>query len=150
MKGTRMKTEQRILKVLHDYPRDGCWGYDLLRLARVRSGRMYPTLARLETAGVVVSWWVGETEPRRRRYRLAGEPSPVPDGANERLAAALRTQIKRTETALDVIDAVLELHQPYRSPLTDEFDICPECTQGIEFVPYPCPTRRALPPDGNS
>jgi hypothetical protein len=67
-----MKAEQRILKVLGDYPQDGCWGYDILRLARVRSGRMYPILARLETAGVVVSWWVGE--PRRRRYRLVSEP----------------------------------------------------------------------------
>ena len=69
-----MKAEQQILKVLRDYPQDGCWGYDICRLARVRSGRMYPILARLETAGVVESWWVGETEPRRRRYRLVGEP----------------------------------------------------------------------------
>jgi DNA-binding PadR family transcriptional regulator len=37
---------------------------------------MYPMLARLETAGVVESWWAWSDEPgpRRRRYRLVDEP----------------------------------------------------------------------------
>lgn len=82
-----MKAEQRILDVLRNYPKDGCWGYDLMRLARVRSGRMYPILARLETEGVVESWWAWAAEPgpRRRRYRLVRKPSPFAQALNEAL-----------------------------------------------------------------
>jgi PadR family transcriptional regulator PadR len=57
-------------------PSRPCYGYDLMRRTGVRSGKLYPILARLERAG----WLIREREdapadgrPPRRRYRLSPE-----------------------------------------------------------------------------
>lgn len=53
----------------------GGWAYslDLMRTCRMRAGRFYPALGRLEDAGLVEAKW-DESEPnakrRRRMYRL--------------------------------------------------------------------------------
>jgi DNA-binding PadR family transcriptional regulator len=52
------------------------YGFDVIRGTRLKSGTVYPVLARLEDARWVESAW--ETEmldgrPRRRYYRLTGK-----------------------------------------------------------------------------
>ena len=50
-------------------------GAELMRVARVSSGTLYPILLRFEKAGFLESRWEGETpeslgRPRRRFYRM--------------------------------------------------------------------------------
>lgn len=48
-------------------------GYDLCRLARIKSGTLYPLLIRLETQGYLEAEWqapVGPGRPPRHAYRL--------------------------------------------------------------------------------
>jgi DNA-binding PadR family transcriptional regulator len=63
-------TETRILGAF-----DGdwwCYGLDLMRRARMRAGRFYPALDRLESSGMVEAKWDDveiRTGLRRRMYR---------------------------------------------------------------------------------
>ncbi len=65
--------ERRIIEVLAVDPNVWLPGLDLLRAARLRAGRFYPALGRLERANLVQAKW-DEDEPverkRRRLYRL--------------------------------------------------------------------------------
>jgi PadR family transcriptional regulator, regulatory protein PadR len=62
--------ESRVLSVLES--EGWTYGLDLSRLTRMRSGRLYPTLDRLEESGLVEAKWDDEeVRPglRRRLYR---------------------------------------------------------------------------------
>jgi PadR family transcriptional regulator PadR len=61
-----------VLGALLENPSGNFYGFDLLNQANIKSGTLYPILARLESAGWVKSHWE-ETDPRtlsrpRRRY----------------------------------------------------------------------------------
>jgi PadR family transcriptional regulator, regulatory protein PadR len=67
-----------LLRVFLEDPAEARYGYDLMRQTGFPSGKLYPILARLESAG----WLVKELEdvepavvgrPPRRHYRLSGE-----------------------------------------------------------------------------
>jgi PadR family transcriptional regulator PadR len=61
----------RVLDALLDH--GARYGYELMKLADLRSGTLYPILRRLEAAGWVTSGWVPPDEPGtppRRYYRL--------------------------------------------------------------------------------
>jgi PadR family transcriptional regulator PadR len=67
----------KILRFLLEKPRERRSGAEMSKATRVSSGTLYPTLARLETAGWLSSEW--ETidprqagRPRRRFYKLTG------------------------------------------------------------------------------
>jgi DNA-binding PadR family transcriptional regulator len=54
------------------------YGLEVMQLADLKSGTLYPLLARLEDAGLVRSDWEVEDSPqlgrpRRRYYELTGE-----------------------------------------------------------------------------
>jgi len=54
---------------------DGAWshGYELVRLAGIKSGTLYPLLIRLETQGYLEAQWQQPAEggrPPRHAYRL--------------------------------------------------------------------------------
>jgi DNA-binding PadR family transcriptional regulator len=56
---------------------EGCYGYELSKRTGVRSGTLYPTLARLAEAGLTTSYFEDDAEPpgrpRRRYHKLTGE-----------------------------------------------------------------------------
>jgi len=84
---------QAVLRVLLDHPLQEHYGLEISKAAGLPSGSLYPTLARLERAGLVSSNWeqVDTHEagrPRRRYYKL------TPDGA-ERAEQALAATVKR-------------------------------------------------------
>lgn len=67
-----------VLRVFLDDPREPRYGYELMRLTRFPSGKMYPILARLEAAGWLDRSWESidpavEGRPARRWYRLSEE-----------------------------------------------------------------------------
>jgi PadR family transcriptional regulator PadR len=67
-----------ILKVLLQQPRDPRYGLDISREAGLKTGTIYPALARLESAGWVSGSWeeideAAEGRRRRRYYRLTAE-----------------------------------------------------------------------------
>lgn len=68
----QLDAETRILSAL-DLAGDWAYSLDLMRACKMRSGRYYPTMDTLESAGLVESKW-DESEPnvkhRRRMYRL--------------------------------------------------------------------------------
>ena len=85
---------QAVLRVLLDHPLQQHYGLEISKAAGLRSGSLYPILARLEQMGWVISDWeqvdaheVGR--PRRRYYQL------TPDGAAgaEQLLAATLEQL---------------------------------------------------------
>ncbi len=66
-----------ILSAMLDAPYEQWYGLELSRIADVKSGTLYPSLARLERAGWVSSSWEDVDpsvagRPRRRLYRLTG------------------------------------------------------------------------------
>jgi PadR family transcriptional regulator PadR len=67
-----------ILKVLLMHPREPRYGLDISREAGLKTGTIYPALARLESAGWVSSSWeeideAAEGRRRRRYYQLTAE-----------------------------------------------------------------------------
>jgi PadR family transcriptional regulator PadR len=67
----------RILHALADDPYKQWYGLELARVAGLKSGTIYPALARLEHAGWLTSEWEeGDPStlkrPLRRLYRLTG------------------------------------------------------------------------------
>jgi hypothetical protein len=76
---TRRRTdaEHRIVMALwalspHREP-SWCYGLDLMRVSRLRAGRFYPALGRMEAAGLVEAKWddaVTARKHRRRMYRV--------------------------------------------------------------------------------
>lgn len=84
-----------LLNAFLEDPAEARYGYDLMRHTGFPSGKLYPILARLETAG----WLVKETEavdpvsvgrPPRRLYRLSGEGQ----AAAERELTMMRHRIR--------------------------------------------------------
>lgn len=72
----------RVLSALLERPSDELYGRELLGKTRLKSGTLYPALARLERAGWIESRWE-ETDPqvagrpRRRFYRLTAQGEPA-------------------------------------------------------------------------
>jgi len=67
---------ERVLRAFLDDPGAQRYGYDLMKAANLKSGTLYPLLARLETQKLVTSAWetpkhVGERP--RRYYQLTGD-----------------------------------------------------------------------------
>jgi len=64
----------RVLRVLLENPGQKMWGFDLGKKADLRSGTIYPLLARLEDAGWVTTEWEeikkSEGRPPRRYYQM--------------------------------------------------------------------------------
>lgn len=75
-----------VLKVLLDDPVKPAYGLEISRLAGLKSGTIYPALARLERAGWIESSWEEVDprkagRPRRRLYRLSAEGAGLARGA---------------------------------------------------------------------
>lgn len=64
------RQQRRDAAVLDAVRRGVRHGYDICKATRMRPGTVYPSLARLEAAGLVESWWDETWEPRRRAYRV--------------------------------------------------------------------------------
>ena len=67
----------KLLEPFLDEPQREWYGFDLLSRSGLRSGTVYPVLARLEAAGWLESTWekvdpAVAGRPRRRLYRLTG------------------------------------------------------------------------------
>jgi PadR family transcriptional regulator, regulatory protein PadR len=81
----------RILADSHPHPR---YGYELMQQADLKSGTMYPLLARLEHQGYLGSAWedidpVAAGRPARRTYRLTPEGQRFAQDALRRASVAL-------------------------------------------------------------
>lgn len=69
------RTTRRVLEAFLADATGDHYGYDIMLGAGIKSGSLYPILARLEEAGWVESEWEtvepsAEGRPRRRYYRL--------------------------------------------------------------------------------
>jgi DNA-binding PadR family transcriptional regulator len=65
----------KLLEALVESEARDRYGFELLKVTGLKSGTLYPILARLESAGWLSSGWESaETagRPRRRYYRLTG------------------------------------------------------------------------------
>jgi DNA-binding PadR family transcriptional regulator len=61
--------------ILHALANGHCYGFDLMRVAQLPSGTVYPLLRRLEAGGLLSSRWeqndpAEDGRPRRRYYKL--------------------------------------------------------------------------------
>lgn len=64
---------RNLLVILAEADREWSHGYDLCRLAGVKSGTLYPLLIRLEAQGYLEAEWKEPTapgRPQRHAYRL--------------------------------------------------------------------------------
>ena len=98
------QTERVLVALLRD-PARHRYGLDLSRETGLKSGTLYPILARLEGAGWVVSEWE-EIDPSaegrrpRRYYRLTREGKRIARAAVEETEAHLRGLLRpEAETA---------------------------------------------------
>ena len=71
---------ERVLRAFLDDPAAPRYGYDLMKAASLKSGTLYPLLARLESQKLVTSAW--ETPEQagqrpRKYYKLTGEGAQV-------------------------------------------------------------------------
>jgi DNA-binding PadR family transcriptional regulator len=67
---------ERVLRAFLDDPTAQRYGYDLMKAAGLKSGTLYPMLARLEDDKLVTSAWETpqqEGQRPRKYYRLTGE-----------------------------------------------------------------------------
>lgn len=90
-----------VLAVLLDAGGQWCHGYELARLAGVKSGTLYPLLIRLEAQGYLEAEWQQPAEggrPPRHAYRLtargdqlarANPPEPAATAAAQHREATL-------------------------------------------------------------
>ncbi len=67
----------KVLTALLDDPTRAHYGFELCSAAGLKSGTLYPILARLEAAGLLTSGWeaddVERAGPRRRYYRFSAD-----------------------------------------------------------------------------
>ena len=69
------------------------YGFEIMRVTRLKSGTVYPLLRRLEAAGLVVSQWEdegaahGDGRPARRYYVATAEGERALGDALERIHA---------------------------------------------------------------
>jgi len=81
----------RVVQLFVDEPESERYGLDIIRLARIPSGSLYPILHRLEERGLLVSSWddlevaIAQKRRPRRLYRLEDA-----DRANELLIERAR------------------------------------------------------------
>ncbi|HEX6523835.1 MAG TPA: PadR family transcriptional regulator [Streptosporangiaceae bacterium] len=73
---------ERVLRAFLADPDAERYGYDLMKVAKLPSGTLYPLLARLEADGLVRSQWEPPREdaggrPPRKFYRLTAEGERV-------------------------------------------------------------------------
>ena len=62
------------------------WGFEIIKATGVKSGTLYPILARLERGGLVTSGWADASDQkgaRRRYYRITGSGVKVASRAAE-------------------------------------------------------------------
>jgi PadR family transcriptional regulator len=90
----------RILRALLEDPTAAWYGPELAKVAELKSGTIYPALARLEAAGWLSSAWedVDPSEagrPRRRLYRLTGEGEVAARHAVEEQLARITPDARR-------------------------------------------------------
>lgn len=69
---------EQVLRAFLEEPAADRYGYDLMKIAKLPSGTLYPLLSRLEDKGLVTATWEaarqdGSGRPPRRFYRLTGE-----------------------------------------------------------------------------
>lgn len=95
------RTMTRTLLVLLDAPRSWRYGYDLMKVARLSSGTLYPLLARLTDDGWLESRWE-ESEfpgkPPRQLYRLTATGQIQARHALERAQASWLRPPRTSET----------------------------------------------------
>jgi PadR family transcriptional regulator, regulatory protein PadR len=94
----------RVLRLLLDQPEADFYGLEIIRLAEIASGSLYPLLRRFEERGLIVGAWeeleIAAIERRRPRrfYRLN------PDAIDRAKTALAETQEagprRRPQTAL--------------------------------------------------
>lgn len=66
---------ERVLRVFLEDPTAPQYGYDLMKIAKLASGTLYPMLMRLQDEGLVTSEWetpAEEGQRPRKYYRLTG------------------------------------------------------------------------------
>src|SRR5690349_4380865 len=71
---------ERVLRAFLEDATVPQYGYDLMKVARLPSGTLYPMLARLEDEGLVTSQWETPAEDGqrpRKYYQLTGEGTRV-------------------------------------------------------------------------
>ncbi len=73
---------ERVLRAFLADPAADRYGYDLMKVAKLPSGTLYPLLARLEAEGLISSQWEPPREdaggwPPRKFYRLTVEGERV-------------------------------------------------------------------------
>lgn len=81
-----------VLDKLVSRPTADWYGFDLAVQAGIKTGSVYPVLARLERHGWLTSWWEDidqhrEGGPRKRFYRLTAEGAVAATRAVESVAA---------------------------------------------------------------
>ncbi|MQA91864.1 MAG: PadR family transcriptional regulator [Gemmatimonas sp.] len=95
------RTTTRALLAFLDVPRSWRYGYDLMKVASLSSGTLYPLLARLTDEGWLESRWE-ESEfpgkPPRQLYRLTATGRPEARHALERAQASWLRPLRTTET----------------------------------------------------
>jgi PadR family transcriptional regulator, regulatory protein PadR len=67
---------QRLLQALLEQPQTWQHGYDLSKRTNLKSGTLYPILARLEASGFLESTWLEPAtpgKPPRHAYRLTSD-----------------------------------------------------------------------------
>ena len=94
-----------VLSSLLDCGSDVVYGLEIARATDLKSGTLYPILARLERAGWVESSWekVEASEagrPRRRYYRLTGEGAESAARALNEASVRLRPGLLRPNEGL--------------------------------------------------
>ena len=92
---------QLVLRALLERPTHPMYGLEICKAAGLPSGTIHPILARLETAGWLVSTWEDvdprkEGRPRRRYYQLS------PDGIEQ-----ARYALAHAHTSINRIGGVL-------------------------------------------
>lgn len=88
-----------LLRILTDAHPQHRYGYELMQQADLKSGTMYPLLARLEQQGLLSSAWedidpVAAGRPARRTYHLTPEGQRFAEGALRRADAALSGRVQ--------------------------------------------------------
>jgi DNA-binding PadR family transcriptional regulator len=98
MDGLRLTTPLlTLLDMFLADPRADYWGFEIMKATGLKSGTIYPLLARLERMEWVQSGWADEQDksgPRRRYYRLTTEGA-----ASARVALAEANAKKRASSS---------------------------------------------------
>lgn len=90
----------KVLRAILEAPSAEWYGRELAGAAGLRSGTMYPILARLEGAGWLQSRWESvdpavEGRPRRRLYRFTATGQPAARAAVQESVAELALRPER-------------------------------------------------------